>query len=350
MPSITLKNLVKRWGLVTGVDNVSLEIDDGEFVVFLGPSGCGKTTTMRLIAGLEEITEGEVYVGDRLVNDVHPGRRNVAMVFQNYSLFPHMSVRDNLAYPLKAAKVPKAKHAKMIEETSLLVELEGLLDRKPAELSGGQRQRVALGRALIRKPDVFLMDEPLSNMDAILRQSMRAELKNMHHRLGITTIFVTHDQIEAMTLATRIAVMKDGTLHQFDTPSRIFSDPATAFVASFVGAPAMNLVDGTLTDGMFKSDLFQFPITSSFSGQITLGIRPFHIDICDQSEAVGSGKVYSTELTGEQSIVTLANGQQQFSIKEPTQLERRIDDEVPFRFERENIIFFDIKTGQRVSI
>ena len=212
MYSVDLINLTKKWGNVTAVNDVNLHIEEGEFVVLLGPSGCGKTTTMRLVAGLEEITAGEIKIGDQVVNEIDPRKRDVSMVFQNYSLFPHMSVRNNIAYPLKMKKIPSTEQEKKISDVSKLVELQDLLERKPAELSGGQRQRVALARAIVRQPRVFLMDEPLSNLDAILRVTMRSELKNLHHRLGVTTIYVTHDQVEAMTLASRIAVMNDGKL------------------------------------------------------------------------------------------------------------------------------------------
>jgi multiple sugar transport system ATP-binding protein len=350
MPGITLKNVTKRWGAVTAVDNVSLDVEDGEFVAFLGPSGCGKTTTMRLVAGLEEITEGEIYIGDRLVNEVDPRKRDVSMVFQNYSLFPHMTVRNNLAYPLKVSKVPRADHERMISDTSKMVELSELLDRKPAELSGGQRQRVALGRAIIRRPKVFLMDEPLSNMDAILRQSMRAELKNLHHRLKVTTIYVTHDQVEAMTLATRVAVMKNGVLQQFDKPSAIFENPATSFVAGFVGAPAMNLIEGEIHNRRFVSTLINCPMDADFEGTVTLGVRPLDIHVCGPEDAYGVGRIYSSEMTGEQTIVTVANGKQQIALKEGKDFGRSIDDELHFRFERDRCFFFDVDDGRRLAI
>ena len=254
MYSVDLINLTKKWGKVTAVNDVNLHIEEGEFVVLLGPSGCGKTTTMRLVAGLEEITSGEIKIGDQIVNEIDPRKRDVSMVFQNYSLFPHMSVRNNIAYPLKMKKIPSAEQEKKINDVSKLVELQDLLDRKPAELSGGQRQRVALARAIVRQPRVFLMDEPLSNLDAILRVTMRSELKNLHHRLGVTTIYVTHDQVEAMTLASRIAVMSDGKLLQYDTPQIIFDEPSTKFVAGFIGSPAMNLINGKVVNGKFISD------------------------------------------------------------------------------------------------
>ena len=284
MYSVDLKNVTKKWGDVTAVDQVNLHINEGEFVVLLGPSGCGKTTTMRLVAGLEDITDGEIKIGDEVVNDVDPRKRDVSMVFQNYSLFPHMTVRNNIAYPLKMKKIPSSEHDKLIKEVSSLVELQDLLHRKPAELSGGQRQRVALARAIVRQPRVFLMDEPLSNLDAILRVTTRAELKNLHHRLGVTTIYVTHDQVEAMTLANRIAVMNHGKLLQFDKPQVIFDDPSSKFVAGFIGSPAMNLIDGRVENKKFISDSLTTSFDIDYEGDITLGVRPDKIQIVNDTE------------------------------------------------------------------
>ena len=239
MARVDLKNLTKRWGDFVGVDNQSLAIRDREFLVLLGPSGCGKTTTMRMIAGLEEPTEGEVWIGDRMVNDDLPKDRDVAMVFQNYGLYPHMSVFENIAYPLKVRGVSKPEIEPRVQRAAGQVELTEFLSRKPRELSGGQRQRVALARAIVRTPKVFLMDEPLSNLDAKLRVLMRAELKHLSRELRITTIYVTHDQIEAMTLADRVAVMNAGVIQQLGTPDEIYNDPANLFVAGFIGSPAM---------------------------------------------------------------------------------------------------------------
>ncbi|MEI6916126.1 MAG: sn-glycerol-3-phosphate ABC transporter ATP-binding protein UgpC [Armatimonadota bacterium] len=246
MASVTLRNLVKSFKNVVAVNNVTLEIFDKEFLVLVGPSGCGKTTALRCVAGLEEATGGEILIGDRVVNDVSPKDRDIAMVFQNYALYPHMSVYDNMAFGLKLRKVPKDEIKRRVEEAAELLGLETLLQRKPKQLSGGQRQRVALGRAIVREPAVFLMDEPLSNLDAKLRVQTRAELIKLHRRLGITTIYVTHDQVEAMTMGDRIAVMKDGVVQQLDTPLGLYHSPVNIFVAGFIGTPSMNFLDATL--------------------------------------------------------------------------------------------------------
>ncbi|MGA1166160.1 MAG: ABC transporter ATP-binding protein [bacterium] len=350
MPSLTLKNVTKKWKDFVAVNSVSLNIEDGEFIVLLGPSGCGKTTTMRLIDGLEEITDGEIYIGDELVNDIDPRKRDVSMVFQNYSLFPHMSIRNNLAYPLKIKKIPRETQTKLIHEVAELVELSELLDRKPAELSGGQRQRVALGRALIRKPRLFLMDEPLSNLDAILRLSMRSELKNLHYKLKVTTIYVTHDQVEAMTLADRIAVMNKGDLLQFDKPNNIYDQPSNSFVAGFIGNPAMNLVDGAIQDGEFKSAFFNFRCAIPYQGKITLGIRPQNIKICSDQDAFGSGRIFSSEMTGEYSLINLKAADKQLCIKEDRNFLGKIDELIHFNFEQSDCYFFDSETGDRLHL
>ena len=251
MASVTLQNLTKSYagGALKAVEDVSIEIEDGEFRVLVGPSGCGKSTALRMIAGLEEITDGGVWIGDDFVNDVHPKDRDIAMVFQSYALYPHMSVFDNIAFPLQIAKMPKAEIAERVHEAARVLELEAYLKRRPGQLSGGQRQRVAMGRAIVRKPEVFLMDEPLSNLDAKLRVQMRAEIASLQHRLGVTTIYVTHDQVEAMTMGHRVALLKDGLLQQVDTPSNIYNKPKTTFVAAFIGSPTMNMYWATLEEG-----------------------------------------------------------------------------------------------------
>jgi multiple sugar transport system ATP-binding protein len=246
MARVSLQNLSKRFGAVVAVDDFSLEIQDKEFLVLVGPSGCGKTTVLRCIAGLEEATSGDIYIGDRLVNDVSPKDRDIAMVFQNYALYPHMNVYDNMAFGLKLRKFPRAEIQQRVTEAAEMLGLQALLGRKPRELSGGQRQRVALGRAIVRKPKVFLMDEPLSNLDAKLRVQTRAELIRLHREVGITTIYVTHDQVEAMTMGDRIAVLNDGRAQQVDSPLELFSHPANLFVAGFIGSPAMNFMSATL--------------------------------------------------------------------------------------------------------
>jgi multiple sugar transport system ATP-binding protein len=264
---------------VLAVNEVTLDIGEGEFVVLVGPSGCGKSTLLRMIAGLEDVTEGEILIDDKVVTEKPPQQRDIAMVFQNYALYPHMTVRDNLAYGLKLRKMPKQEWRRRVETTAKTLGLEELLDRKPSALSGGQRQRVAMGRAIVREPKAFLMDEPLSNLDAKLRVSMRAELAKLHERLGVTTVYVTHDQVEAMTLGQRVAVLRDGVLQQFDTPQNLFHRPANLFVAAFIGSPSMNLIDAELGDGRvsFADVSFALPETSPGAGRegsLIVGIRP----------------------------------------------------------------------------
>ena len=245
MSTVTFDHVTKKYGDVLAVNDLNLAINDGEFMVLVGPSGCGKTTSLRMIAGLEEISSGDLKIGDRVVNDVPPKDRDIAMVFQSYALYPHMTVRDNMAFGLKLRKLPKADIEKRVNEAAGILSLEKLLDRKPKELSGGQRQRVALGRAIVREPAVFLMDEPLSNLDAKLRVQTRAEIARLHQRMGTTFVYVTHDQVEAMTMGTRIAVMSDGLLQQVGTPQVLYDQPANRFVAGFIGSPSMNFVDVT---------------------------------------------------------------------------------------------------------
>ncbi|HZW27289.1 MAG TPA: ABC transporter ATP-binding protein, partial [Trueperaceae bacterium] len=253
MAEVVLENVYKRFGNVTAVADFNLHIQDQEFMVFVGPSGCGKTTTLRMIAGLEEISEGTIRIGDRVVNDVPPKDRDIAMVFQNYALYPHMNVYQNMSFGLRLRRTPKAEIDKRVREAAGILQIEHLLDRRPRELSGGQRQRVALGRAIVREPKVFLMDEPLSNLDAKLRVEMRASISKLHQRLGVTTIYVTHDQVEAMTMGTRIVVMKDGYIQQVDTPINLYDRPTNKFAAGFIGSPAMNFMVGTVQDGRITS-------------------------------------------------------------------------------------------------
>jgi multiple sugar transport system ATP-binding protein len=278
MAEITLDRIRKQFanGFVA-VDDVSLEIRDGEFMVLVGPSGCGKTSLLRLIAGLEEATAGSVVIGGRDVTELAPRKRDVAMVFQSYALYPHMSVRQNLGYGLKVRRTAKRELKRRVEEVARMLKLEELLDRRPAQLSGGQRQRVAMGRAVIREPQAFLMDEPLSNLDAKLRVSMRAELSALHGRLGTTTIYVTHDQVEAMTLGQRVAVMRDGRIQQVDTPQGLYKRPVNLFVAAFIGSPAMNLVDAVVDDSHVEFAGFRLPLPEGVelpAGNVILGLRP----------------------------------------------------------------------------
>jgi multiple sugar transport system ATP-binding protein len=277
MAEIVLDGVTKVFdGSVTAVDDVSLRIDDGQFIVLVGPSGCGKSTLLRMIAGLEDATAGRIVIGGRDVTDLAPRDRDIAMVFQSYALYPHMSVRENLGYGLKVRKTPKREVAERVERVARMLRLEELLDRRPAALSGGQRQRVAMGRAVVREPEAFLMDEPLSNLDAKLRVTMRAQLSSLHSHLGATTIYVTHDQVEAMTLGQRVAVLRDGVLQQVDTPQRLYREPVNLFVAAFIGSPAMNLVEATVADGTVEFGGHRIPLAGEapLTGKVVLGVRP----------------------------------------------------------------------------
>jgi multiple sugar transport system ATP-binding protein len=288
MASVSLKNVYKRYeGGVVAVSDFNIDIEDKEFIILVGPSGCGKSTTLRMIAGLEEITEGEIYIGDRLVNDVQPKDRDIAMVFQNYALYPHMTVYDNMAFGLKLRKTPKDEIKRRVREAAKILEIEHLLDRKPKALSGGQRQRVALGRAIVRDPKVFLMDEPLSNLDAKLRVQMRVEITKLHQRLQTTIIYVTHDQVEAMTMGTRIVVMKDGFIQQVDDPSNLYLHPKNTFVAGFIGMPPMNFINAQLSvknenvvlnfegTSIALPKKYSVPEVMEYDGkEVIMGIRP----------------------------------------------------------------------------
>jgi len=350
MAGVTLKNVTKRWGAITGVDNQSLEIRDREFLVLLGPSGCGKTTTMRMIAGLEDATDGEIRIGDRIVNDDLPKDRDIAMVFQNYGLYPHMTVRENIAYPLKVRKVPKSEWDERIARAASRVQLEDLLDRKPRQLSGGQRQRVALARAIVREPKVFLMDEPLSNLDAKLRVSTRAELKHLQHDLATTTIYVTHDQIEAMTLADRVAVMNFGVIQQLATPEDIYDNPANMFVAGFIGSPSMNLVRGETNNGAFTADNVHVPgIGGGSQSGVVLGIRPEDLSVVEPGQGDFDAPVYATELTGESTLVTVTAGGQHVSARGPRHMRKEIDELVGIKAVTTHAHLFDGTTEKRIA-
>ncbi|MEC7214103.1 MAG: ABC transporter ATP-binding protein [SAR324 cluster bacterium] len=350
MASVTLNEITKRWGDFTAVNQVSLEVRDQEFMVLLGPSGCGKTTTMRMVAGLEEPSEGEIFIGKKMVNDELPKDRDVAMVFQNYGLYPHMSVYENIRYPLKVRKVDKSLHAEQVRIAAEKVQLGHLLKRRPRELSGGQRQRVALARAIVRTPTVFLMDEPLSNLDAKLRVNMRAELKHLQHELKITTIYVTHDQIEAMTLADRVAVMNEGVISQLDTPERIYNDPANLFVAGFIGSPSMNLILGKMREGTFEHGEFSIKLTRGDHEQCVLGIRPEDMEIIRPGDGIFSAKVYSFELTGESTLITVILGNERIIVRGPKDYRVEIDEQIGILLNPENCFLFDSETRQRIRI
>jgi multiple sugar transport system ATP-binding protein len=290
MSGITLDSVTKIYSNgVKAVDAVDLEIREGEFVVLVGPSGCGKSTLLRMIAGLEAVSDGAISIGDRDVTEQPPQKRDIAMVFQNYALYPHMTVRENLAYGLRLRKLPKQEWQRRVQETALTLGLEDLLDRKPSALSGGQRQRVAMGRAIVREPQAFLMDEPLSNLDAKLRVSMRAELAKLHERLRVTTVYVTHDQVEAMTLGQRVAVLRDGVLQQVDTPQRLFHKPQNLFVAAFIGSPSMNLIEADVADGQVSFADYSFPLPESspaagHRGRLIVGLRPTDFEHASAAE------------------------------------------------------------------
>lgn len=348
MAEIQLRNINKRWGSFVGVDNFDLTIGNEEFLVLLGPSGCGKTTTMRMIAGLEDATEGDIIIDGKRVNDLDPKDRDVAMVFQSYGLYPHMNVYENIRFPLKVRKVDPATHDERVRRASAMVELDDFLHRKPAELSGGQRQRVALARAIVREPNVFLMDEPLSNLDAKLRVSTRAQIKNLSHELKVTTVYVTHDQIEAMTLADRVVVMKQGKVQQVGTPTEIYDRPANTFVASFIGSPAMNLMDGEMRDGTFTGDKVTISGLPAVDGKVTLGFRAE-----DAALAEGSGQItapiYTIELLGDAVMLTVRAGGQLVSVKTSKEFRAEIGDTVSFSIPAGICHAFDSNSGERIA-
>ena len=349
MAEIQLKNLTKRWGSFVGVDNFNLTIPDQEFLVLLGPSGCGKTTTMRMIAGLEEVTEGEIIIDGKKINALEPKDRDVAMVFQSYALYPNMTVYENIRFPLKVRKIDKALHEERVMRASEMVELNDFLHRKPAELSGGQRQRVALARAIVREPTVFLMDEPLSNLDAKLRVSTRAQIKNLQHKLQVTTIYVTHDQIEAMTLADRVVVMKDGVIQQVGTPNDIYNKPANSFVASFIGSPAMNLMHGSINDGVFTGDSVIIKgLSKKHSGNITLGFRAEDASIVNSKGAI-SAPAFSMELLGDMTMVSVRAGGEIISIKSDKNYYVEIGSKVMANIPASLCLLFNTKTGEMLE-
>jgi multiple sugar transport system ATP-binding protein len=348
MASIELRGLTKRWGGFVAVDEMSLTIADQEFVVFLGPSGCGKTTTMRMIAGLEEATAGDILIDGKRVNDLDPKDRDIAMVFQSYALYPNMNVFENIRFPLKVRKVPEAEHADRVRRAADMVELGPFMGRKPSELSGGQRQRVALARAIVRQPSVFLMDEPLSNLDAKLRVSTRAQIKNLSHELKVTTIYVTHDQIEAMTLADRVVVMRAGQVQQVGTPTQIYDCPANTFVAGFIGNPAMNLMDGRMDAGAFIADATRIDGLSAPDGPITLGFRAEDARVTAQSGAI-TAPVYSMELLGDSTMVTVRAGGALVAVKAPKDYRIDIGQSVSIAIPTTACHLFNVKTGARLS-
>ena len=348
MAEIQLKNVGKRWGSFVGVQNFDLTIADQEFLVLLGPSGCGKTTTMRMIAGLEDVTEGDIIIDGERVNDLEPKDRDISMVFQSYGLYPNMNVYDNIRFPLKVRKVPTAEHDERVMRAAAMVELEPFLHRKPAELSGGQRQRVALARAIVREPNVFLMDEPLSNLDAKLRVSTRAQIKNLSHELKVTTIYVTHDQIEAMTLADRVVVMKQGVVQQVGTPTDIYDAPANTFVASFIGSPAMNLVEGEMKAGVFSADGISVGGLTAPDGPITLGFRAEDASVVD-GKGDANAPAYTMELLGDATMVAIRIGGALVNVKASKDYRTEIGAPVAVSIPAEICHLFRSDTGERLE-
>jgi multiple sugar transport system ATP-binding protein len=353
MASVTFKGVVKKFGSFVAVSDLDLEIRDEEFFVLLGPSGCGKTTTMRMVAGLEEVSAGEIKIGSDRVNDVLPKYRDVAMVFQSYALYPHLTVENNIGYPLKVRKVPLPERQRIVAEVARRVELEPMLNRLPRELSGGQRQRVALARAIVRTPRVFLMDEPLSNLDAKLRVQMRSELKRLQHELRVTTIYVTHDQIEAMTLAHRVAVMNRGVIEQLGTPKEIYNDPRTLFVAGFIGSPPMNLIEGEVKDGVFSSagGLRVEGFNHANVARAVLGVRPEDIHVVGAKDPGINlaAPIYSVELTGESTFVSVHAGDRLLIMRADKNFDGDFDQMVGIKASPDRVFLFDRQTSNRVD-
>jgi multiple sugar transport system ATP-binding protein len=365
MASVTFKNVVKKYGDVTAVNDLNIEVDDKEFLVLVGPSGCGKTTALRSLAGLEEITSGDIMIGDRVVNDVAPKDRDIAMVFQSYALYPHLSVYDNMAFGLKLRKIPKDEIKSRVDQAADILGIQDLLDRKPRQLSGGQRQRVAVGRAIVREPKVFLFDEPLSNLDAKLRVAMRAEISKLHQRLQTTFIYVTHDQIEAMTMASRIAVINKGVLQQLDTPQNLYDNPNNLFVAGFIGSPAMNFFPGKLRkeDGKLVVDTGDFSVAipekhartfESYAGKdIIFGIRPENVHDTAfippnvESEQV-SVKVDVTELMGNEIFLYLVSGKNTFVARVDPRSKLRLGEQASVAFDLDSMHIFDAESEEAI--
>jgi multiple sugar transport system ATP-binding protein len=368
MANLSLKNIYKVYpGDVVAVKDFNLEIKDKEFIVFVGPSGCGKSTTLRMIAGLESISKGELYIGDKLVNDIEPKERDISMVFQNYALYPHMSVFDNMAFGLKIKKVPKSEIEEKVKEAARILDIENLLSRKPKALSGGQRQRVALGRAIVRNPKVFLMDEPLSNLDAKLRVQMRTEIAKLHNSLETTFIYVTHDQTEAMTMGSRIVVMKDGIIQQVDTPQNIYNYPSNIFVASFIGSPQMNFLNGEVlfeenkAYAIFEEQKILLPEKTAKilkdnnvkGKKVVFGIRPEALNddvsmIKENPEEVIDVNVEVIELMGAESYIYTKDGSSSLTVRVEGTTRLKVGEKAKLHMDAEKIHVFDKETELRI--
>ena len=350
MATVTLDHIHKSYGALKIIDDLSLSIADQEFLVLLGPSGCGKTTTMRMIAGLEDPTAGDISIDGKRVNDTPARDRDLAMVFQNYGLYPHMTVAQNIGYPLKVRGLEKAERRRQVEAAAAKVELGSLLERRPAQLSGGQRQRVALARAIVRTPRLFLMDEPLSNLDAQLRTLMRAQLKHLQRELATTTIYVTHDQVEAMTLADRIVIMNKGGIEQQGSPEEIYARPQSTFVAAFIGSPPMNLASGTAADGAFRHEAGTLSgVGPARNGAVVLGQRPEDLRLAPAASGDLAGTVFSYELLGDASLVAVRVGPDLVNVKVAPDERYRIGEPVGVTFDRGKLHWFDAATGRRIG-
>ena len=347
--SVRFENVEKSFGDVKVLRDFDLDVQPGEFVVLLGASGSGKTTALRILSGLETPSAGQVYIDNENVTDILPKYRDISMVFQSYALYPHKTVAENIGFPLKVRGMGKTEMEAATRSAAQQVQIEDLLDRYPRELSGGQRQRVALARAIIRQPSVFLMDEPLSNLDAKLRGHMRAQLKHMQKSMGITTIYVTHDQIEAMTLAHRVAILEKGVLQQLATPAEIYNNPANLFVAQFIGSPPMNVVHGSLMGSQFMTN--GVAVETAVSGQAekaVMGVRPEDCAIASPSEGTLAGKIFTNELIGDHALVTVDWGSDQIAVKAPKDFTGEQGDEVGVMIPRDHLFVFDQSNGQRI--
>ena len=359
MAAVSIRNVFKSFGAVKVIQGISMDIKDGEFVVMVGPSGCGKSTLLRMVAGLESISAGEIAIGERVVNDLEPKDRDIAMVFQNYALYPHMTVYNNMAYGLKIQGRPKEDIDKRVQRAAEILELSKFLARRPRELSGGQRQRVAMGRAIVREPKVFLFDEPLSNLDAKLRVQMRSELQALHQRLGTTTLYVTHDQVEAMTLAHRMLVMNAGRSEQIGAPLEVYSKPATTFVAAFIGSPPMNLIPGRIAEAgkMLAGDgsgSVRLPeARASLEGRnVLLGVRPEHFEICEPGAAMLNPDIDFIELLGSDSLVYGHLGADKSGPRMAARLHTSVvakEGRLPLRFSAQHMHLFDPQSGKRLE-
>jgi len=366
MARVVIKNVQKKYGNVTAVKNANIVCEDKEFLILVGPSGCGKTTTLRMVAGLEEATAGEIYIGETMVNDIPPKDRDIAMVFQNYALYPHMSVYDNMAFGLKLRKYPKSEIKQRVLEAADILSIERLLKRKPKELSGGERQRVAVGRAIVRKPKVFLFDEPLSNLDAKLRVQMRAELSKLHTRLQATMIYVTHDQVEAMTMGEKIVVMKNAEIQQIADPRSLYDKPVNKFVAGFIGSPSMNFIEGVIESKKgalyFNEENFEVKIPDAMAdklkekadSEIIMGIRPEDIyDKVYAPNASADNTVVATvevvEQLGSENNVFLTTGKTPFISKMDSEAEVEINQEIELVFDMNKVHFFDSETEKAIT-